>query len=119
MLPLYAHAHLLEGFQYPEDFVLLVESIDADQDSQLAIRYRTLMKEVLGPIQHECLQLIMDKKWLFVADGDLSDFLLEYMLFSSSYKIIFSRWDTHDYSINFSQRRFPPELIDNLQREYM
>ena len=110
---------IIEGFQYPEDFVLLVESIDADQDSQLAIRYRTLMKEVLGPIQHECLQLIMDKKWLFVADGDLSDFLLEYMLFSSSYKIIFSRWDTHDYSINFSQRRFPPELIDNLQREYM
>ena len=109
----------IEGFQYTEDFVLLVESIDADQDSQLAIRYRTLMKEVLGPIQHECLQLIMDKKWLFVADGDLSDFLLEYMLFSSSYKIIFSRWETGDYSINFSQRRFPPDLIDNLQREYM
>jgi hypothetical protein len=110
---------LIEGFQYPEDFVLLVESIDADHESQLAIRYRTLMKEVLGPIQHECLQLIMDKKWLFAADVDLSEFLLEYMLFSSSYKIIFSRWDTGDYSINFSQRRFPPDLIDSLQREYL
>lgn len=110
---------IIEGYQYPEDFVLLVESIDADHESQLAIRYRTLMKEVLGPIQNECLQLIMDKKWLFVADVDLSEFLLEYMLFSSSYKIIFSRWDTGDYSINFSQRRFPPDLIDSLQREYM
>ena len=109
----------MEGFQYPEDFVLLVEAIDLDHNSYLAVRYRTLMKEVLGPIQHECLEMIMNKKWLFAVDGDLSDYLLEYMLMSSSYKIIFSRWDTGDYSIHFSPRRFPPDLIDNLQKEYM
>lgn len=109
----------MEGFQYPEDFVLLVEAIDADPGSPLAVRYRSLMKEVLGPIQHECLELIMDKRCLFAADGELSDFLVEYMLMSSGYKIIFSRWDTGDYSIHFSQRRFPPELIDNLQNEFM
>ena len=109
----------MEGFQYPEDFVLLVEAIDLDHNSYLAVRYRTLMKEVLGPIQHECLEMIMNKKWLFAIEGDLSDYLLEYMLMSSSYKIIFSRWDTGDYSIHFSPRRFPPDLIDNLQKEYM
>lgn len=109
----------MEGFQYPEDFVLLVEAIDLDHDSPLAIRYRTLMKEVLGPIQHECLELIMNQKLLFAVDGELSDFLLEYMLMSSSYKIIFSRWDTGDFSIHFSPRRFPPDLIDNLQKEYL
>ena len=109
----------MEGFQYPEDFVLLVEAIDLDHNSPLAIRYRTLMKEVLGPIQHECLELIMNQKLLFAIDGELSEFLLEYMLMSSSYKIIFSRWDTGDYSIHFSPRRFPPDLIDNLQNEYM
>lgn len=108
----------MEGFQYPEDFVLLVEAIDLDHNSDLAVRYRTLMRDVLGPIQHECLELIMNKKWLFTTEGELSDFLLEYMLMSSSYKIIFSRWDTGDFSIHFSPRRFPPDLIDNLHREY-
>ena len=108
----------MEGFQYPEDFVLLVEAIDADHSSPLAVRYRTLMKEVLGPIQHECLELIMDKRAMLATNAELSDLLLEYMLMSSCYKIIFSRWDTGDYTIHFSQRRFPPELIDNLQEEY-
>ena len=109
----------LEGFQYPEDFVLLVEAIDNDRESHLALRYRSIMREVLGPIQNECLEMIMNKKWLFRSDDDLSEFLLEYMLMASSYKVLFSRWETGDYSVHFSSRPFPPELIDSLQKEYL
>lgn len=108
----------MEGFQYPDEFLLLVEEIDRERESPLAIRYRTLMKEVMGPIQQECLDLIMNKKWLFTSEGELSEFLLEYMLMASSYKIIFSRWDTGNFDVHFSSRRFPPELIDHLQTEY-
>jgi hypothetical protein len=100
----------LEGYQYPDEFVLLVEAIDGDRDGPLAVRYRKLMNEVLGPIQHECLELIMNKKWLVAADGDMPEFLLEYMTMSASYKIIFSRWDSGDFTVHFSSRRFPPEV---------
>jgi hypothetical protein len=108
----------MEGFQYPEDFILLVDAIDSERESPLAIRYRTLMKEVMGPIQQECLDIITNNFYLFTSEGELSEFLLEYMLMASSYKIIFSRWDTGNFDVHFSSRRFPPELIDNLQMEY-
>jgi hypothetical protein len=78
-----------------------------------------MMKDVLGPIQLECLDLIMNKKWLFKTDGAMADLLLEYMLMASSYKIIFLRWENGDYNVQFSRRRFPPELIECLQNEYM
>ena len=109
----------MEGFQYPEDFVLLVEAIDGDRESPLAVRYRKLMMDVMGPIQHECQELIMNKKWLFTSEGELSEYLLEYMLMVNSYKIIFSRWETGNYDVHFSSRRFPPELIETLQQQYL
>ena len=109
----------MEGYDYPDEFVLLVEAIDGDRDGPLAVRYRKLMNEVLGPIQNECLELIMNKKWLVAADGDMPEFLLEYMLMASSYKIIFSRWDSGDYHVHFSSRRFPPELIDQLHQAFL
>ena len=109
----------MEGFQYPDDFVLLVDAIDGDCESPLAVRYRTVMKDLLGPIQHDCLELIMNKKWMFQSEGELSESLLDYMLMASSYKIIFSRWSTGDHSLHFSSRRFPPDLIDCLQKEYL
>ena len=109
----------MEGFQYPEDFVLLVEAIDGDRESPLAVRYRKLMMDVMGPIQHECQELIMNKKWLFTSEGELSEYLIEYMLMVNSYKIIFSRWETGNYDVHFSSRRFPPELIETLQQQYL
>jgi hypothetical protein len=108
----------MEGYKYPEDFVLLTETIDENRRSDLAQRYRYLMKDVLGPIQQECLELIMNKRLLFTHNNILAEYLLEYMLMASSYKVIFSRWDSGDFLIHFSSTRFPPELIDHIHMEY-
>lgn len=108
----------MEGYKYPEDFVLLGEAINEDRQSDLAQRYRYLMKDVLGPIQQECLELIMNKRLLFTHNSRLAEYLLEYMLMASSYKVIFSRWNSGDFSIHFSSNRFPPELIEHIHMEY-
>jgi hypothetical protein len=111
----------LEGYAYPEDFMSLVDAIESKPESSISKRYRSLMSDVLGPIQLEILELIEKNESLFNSDESegMLDLLLDYMLMASSYKVIFARWRLGDYSIHFSHRRFPPELIETLRHELM
>ena len=104
---MYVEFARLEGFSYPEDFMSFVDAIDSRPDSGIAKRYRTLMTDVLGPIQLEILELISCNESLIQADEDdgLYDLLLDYRLMASSYRLIFSRWRTGDFSIHFSHWR--------------
>ena len=80
-----------------------------------------MMREVLGPIQAECLDTIINNYSLLTISSHsavLSEQLSEYVLLAAGYRVIYSRWDSGDVGINFSKRRFPPELISSLESEY-
>lgn len=114
-----------------------VDAIDSRPDSGIAKRYRTLMTDVLGPIQLEVLELISNNESLIQIDEDdgLHELLLDYMLMASSYRLIFARWKAGDFTMHFSHRRsenrpsdifyasyhsrFPPDLIESLRHELM
>ena len=105
---MYVEFARLEGFSYPEDFMAFVDAIDSRPDSGIAKRYRTMMTDVLGPIQLEVLELVSNNESLLQADDDdsLYELLLDYMLMASSYRLIFARWKAGDFSMHFSHRRF-------------
>jgi hypothetical protein len=111
----------LEGFQYPHDFLLFVDAIESKPNSTISRRYRNMMMDVLGPMQLEILDLIADNESLTQPDeeGEIVELLMEYTLFASTYKLIFTRWKQNDFSIHFSDRRFPPDLIDVIHIELL
>lgn len=108
----------MEGFNYPEELSSFKEAVDSAPQSLTSKRYRVVMKDILGPLQQETIDMIANNFALMREGSGLVYLFLDYLAFVNSYKVLFSRWDSGDYSAHFSSRRFPSELLDCLEKEY-
>lgn len=79
----------MEGYTYPEEFPVLVEAIDAEPFSPLAIRYRSVMKEILIPMQNLVVEKIVSKNYLLNDDDkdeSLSRLVSDFVELASNYR---------------------------------
>jgi hypothetical protein len=111
----------VEGFNYPDEWSEFVQVVDDEPTSRLAQRYRLFMQSGLGRIQDQVLENIYRNSYLIEMEDDavFDDLVNKYTKLSNSYKVLFYRWQTEEYSINFSTHRFPQELIQLAKERYI
>lgn len=109
----------MEGFHYPEELSIFKEAIDTQPNSAVAKRYRTIMQNILGPNQIETIDMAISSFSLLRDGKCLPELLLEYFAMVNNYKIIISRWESNDFSLHFSSRKFPHDLLEYLEQEFV